>query len=240
LFEYKKNALGRFPTMRKRMVDKKSLQIQNDGAKSHRRSLSTSSDFVLLSISKSDLDSATTYSSMTPYSGGLEMALSRLVRVFIGAAMFSTSAVAAPVTTGGFVTINISGFFKTPVSQYASVSCAGFVVLVPVNVGSQPTLASIGLASLLSSTGIQRGSSTPATAQNGGIQGNGATFSCAVTVPYRWENVDLSLTQMAIAYSVKGSDLGGANPGSKLQVIQVIPIPPTGGTQTTVAVTPKL
>jgi hypothetical protein len=41
--------LERFPTRRNRLVDKKSLQIQNAGAKSHRKSLSTFSDFALAS-----------------------------------------------------------------------------------------------------------------------------------------------------------------------------------------------
>jgi uncharacterized protein len=40
-------ALERFPIMRKRMIDKKSLQIQNAGAKSCRKSRSTFSAFAL-------------------------------------------------------------------------------------------------------------------------------------------------------------------------------------------------
>ena len=182
--------------------------------------------------------------------------------IAVGLAISGAPACATPVTTGGFVTINISGFFKNPVGPLASVSCSGFVSLVPVNASAQPTLATIGLSALLTSTGIQKGQATPATALNGGIQSNGTAFSCSVSVPYRWENVDLAATQMAIAYSLKGSDPGsfnssclstpagasspltcyvpGGSPGSKFQVIEVIPIPAAGGSQTTVTVNPKL
>jgi hypothetical protein len=45
-----KTALERFPTGRNRLVDKKSLQIQNAGAISSRKSLSTFSDFVLAAV----------------------------------------------------------------------------------------------------------------------------------------------------------------------------------------------
>jgi hypothetical protein len=109
-------------------------------------------------------------------------------------------------------------------------------------------------------TGTETASSV-ATAANGGITNNGGDFACTIVVPYRFENVNLSTTYMAIAYTINGTDPGywdptclqsppgnnplacftpGTSPGKKQQVIEVIPIPATGGSQTSLSVNPKL
>jgi hypothetical protein len=157
----------------------------------------------------------------------------KLLPIIAAAGLISCSAAgAATITTGGTVTINMAGFFKYPVSPFASLTCTAIVTLVPVNTST--AISALSLGTILSSLGEENASA------QGVIATGGATFTCSATVEYRWENFDPTVVQMAIAYTVRATDPGGTNPGKKRQLIEVIPIPPTPGTVTTLSVIPKL
>ena len=154
----------------------------------------------------------------------------KLLPMILTAGFISCSAANAVTTLGGVVTINMAGIFQKHVtSPFASVECAAFVQLVPKTLN-----AALSLGSILNTTSGQNASA------RGVIATGGATFACTATVPYRWENVDPTIMQMVIFYTVDATDPSGAtNPGKKRQLVEVIPIP-AAGTVTTLNVSPKL
>lgn len=147
------------------------------------------------------------------------------------ALLASPLAEAAPQTLGGSVVLNISGSFRTAVSTYASGDCTAIVALVPLNTST--TLTTLSLLTLLAGGGSEQANrSITVTASKLG-------FTCFVTVPYKWENVDTATTQMAIIYTVKATDPGGTRPGKKQQLLKLLPIP-ANGTVTTLPVSVAL
>jgi hypothetical protein len=157
----------------------------------------------------------------------------KLLPIIAAASFISCSAADAGTTIGGTVTVNMAGNFKNPVTaHFTFMSCTLTVSLVPNNANAISTLT---LGTVLSSLGGLESASA-----QGIISPDGTTFTCSPTVQYRWENIDPTL-QMAIAYKIGATDITGAtHPGTKKQLIEVIPIPPTLGTVTTLNVNPKL
>ncbi|MGH6795579.1 MAG: hypothetical protein ACREDD_12370 [Methylocella sp.] len=151
----------------------------------------------------------------------------KLLHMILIAGFIPCSAANAVTTLSGTVTINMAGKFKNPVTPLATLKCSAIVTMVPINL----SVATLG--SILSALGEE----------NAGAQGviatGGATFTCAPTVQYRWENIDPTMVQMAITYRIVTTDPGGSNPGKKVQLIEIIPIP-AAGTVTTLNVRPKL
>ncbi|MGH6795117.1 MAG: hypothetical protein ACREDH_07950 [Methylocella sp.] len=144
----------------------------------------------------------------------------KLLPIIVAGGFICCSAANAVTSLGGTVTINIAGKFNNPVTPTASVKCEAIVQLVPNNLNA--AISSLTLGSVLSALGEENASA------QGVIATGGATFTCAATVPYRWQNIDPTMVQMAIIYVVWATDPGGTNPGKKKQLVEVIPIPVTG------------
>jgi hypothetical protein len=155
----------------------------------------------------------------------------KLLPMILAAGLISCSAADAQTTLGGTVTINMMGGFKNPVTPLATVNCSAVVNLVPNNLSA--AISSLSLGSVLSSFGEENAGAT------GVIATGGATFTCAATVQYRWQNIDPTAVQMAITHRIATTDPGGTHPGKKVQLIEVIPIP-AAGTVTTLNVNTKL
>jgi hypothetical protein len=155
----------------------------------------------------------------------------KLLPMIMAAGFISCSAANAGTTLGGTVTIIMTGNFKNPVTQFGSVKCSAIVPLVPNNPNA--AISSLSLGSVLSAISEENASAL------GVIATGGAAFTCTAIVQYRWENIDPTAVQMAIAYTVAATDVGGTNPGKKKQLIEVIPIPAVN-TVTTLSVNPRL
>jgi hypothetical protein len=150
--------------------------------------------------------------------------MKRAILAIACAAMTSSFAEAAPQTLGGTVVLNISGAFRQAVTQYGSGECTGIVALVPV--ATSTTLSALSLLTLFTNAGVEQATRaiTINTARTG--------FSCAVAVPYKWQNVDTAQSQMAVLYTVKATDPGGTRPGKTQRLLQLLPIPANGTTTT--------
>jgi len=135
----------------------------------------------------------------------------------------------------GTVVFKITGTFKTPVSKEATAQCTGILDLLP-NVSGSTSLSSLTIGHLLQ-MGEQNAVAT-------GVILSPTSFSCVVTVPYRWDNFSAS-QQMAISYTVIAHDPGvfnpvtgvqvGSRPGKSRQIVETIAVP-ADGTTTTVTV----
>jgi hypothetical protein len=143
----------------------------------------------------------------------------------------TTYAEAAPQTLGGAVTLNLTGTFRTPVTQYGAGECTGILALVPLTTST--TLSALSLLTLFTNAGSEQ-ATKPIT-----VNAARTGFTCSITVPYKWQNVDTTKSQMAVFYTVKARDPGGTHPGKKQQLIKLLPIPANGAV-TTIPVAPAL
>jgi hypothetical protein len=141
--------------------------------------------------------------------------------------MTTSFAEAAPQTLGGTVVLNLSGTFRQAVTQYGNGQCTGIVALVPLTTST--TLSALSLLTLFTNAGVEQATRpiTVNTARTG--------FTCSIAVPYKWQNVDTTKSQMAVLYTVKATDPGGTRPGKTQQLLKLLPIP-ANGTTTTVPV----
>lgn len=175
--------------------------------------------------------------------------MKKLVLIAAMALISNPPAHAASGAYGGTITVAVSGNFKNYVSPGVIVACTATVFLVPA-INGATNLGNFAPALLLTGGLGRESASAQATLANG------SAFSCTPTVQYRWDNIDPALTQMIVVYKVSAQDPGylniycaqnggsncytpGGNPGSKQQVIGVLPIPASGAT-TTYSANPKL
>lgn len=163
------------------------------------------------------------------------------VYALLAAASLFANAPAQAATFSGNVVIKIYGKLNTPVSNpgvSSQASCTGYLSVVPTTVSG--TITSIGLLSLFA--GGAQSASANATFTDA------SNFTCFVTVPYRFDNVNSATQQLAIAYKLSATDPAhvdatlpgcnplpptwmvtcmnpGTHPGRKQQLIQVAPMP---------------
>lgn len=147
-------------------------------------------------------------------------------------------------SVGGTVNVTISGNFKTPVTQTGKVFCKATTFLVP-NSASGANTGSLSIAAITGAFAAQS-AITESNIANGGITNGNRDWTCTVTLPYRWTNVDPTTTSMAVFYMVNGTNVNsfdpvcmgnnpqnplacfvpGTYPGKKQALAGIYPIPP--------------
>jgi hypothetical protein len=125
---------------------------------------------------------------------------------------------AATATYAGTVKLNITGTFKTAVSPFASGECTGILALLPAS--KSATLTSLSLLTIFANLGSQQNNAPVA------IAGDGKSFSCSVSSPYKFQSIDSAVSQLGVAYVIS------TPAGRKQQLFKVIPIPTNGATTT--------
>ncbi|WP_424362293.1 hypothetical protein [Methylocystis parvus] len=184
----------------------------------------------------------------------------KLLGILIAASTALCGAAQAQVvaSVGGTVNVTISGNFKTPVTQTGKVFCKATTFLVP-NSAQAATPGSLSLGALAAAFGAET-AITEANIANGGITNGNKDWSCTVTLPYRWTNVDPTTTSMAVFYMVNGTNMNsfdpvcmgnnppnilscfvpGTYPAKKQALTGVYPIPPAATTWAVTAPNNKL
>lgn len=140
----------------------------------------------------------------------------------------------------GYIAINVSGGFRTPVStgagSFAKVTCKGYVGLTPAT--SQTLTLSNVSALIMLASGVQTSSA------DGVISSSGTNFTCNIVVPYQLNNANTSNQQLTIAFTAEATDpgiiqgspptfTGATHPGKTKQIIGIIPVPSSNGTTQT-------
>jgi hypothetical protein len=111
---------------------------------------------------------------------------------------------------GGTVSVTISGTFKTPVTQTGKVFCKATTFLAP-NSAAGASSGTLSIAALTNAFAAES-ALTESNIANGGITNSNKDWSCTVSLPYRWTNVDPTTTSMAVFYMVNGTNVNSFDP----------------------------